>query len=121
MSIFKNKKLLITGGTGSFGHAVCKRFMDSEISEIRIFSRDEKKQDDGVTGKPQKIAEEKRSLNSRASPVNGSSSDDSGSFIASLETLDKRFKEAESQAGGKADRKVREDLEDFMAKVLEIA
>ena len=46
MSIFKNKKLLITGGTGSFGHAVCKRFIDSEISEIRIFSRDEKKQDD---------------------------------------------------------------------------
>jgi UDP-glucose 4-epimerase len=38
--------LLITGGTGSFGHAVLKRFVDSDISEIRIFSRDEKKQDD---------------------------------------------------------------------------
>lgn len=44
--IFKNKSLLITGGTGSFGHAVLKRFLNSEISEIRIFSRDEKKQDD---------------------------------------------------------------------------
>jgi UDP-N-acetylglucosamine 4,6-dehydratase/5-epimerase len=38
--------LLITGGTGSFGHAVLRRFLDSEVSEIRIFSRDEKKQDD---------------------------------------------------------------------------
>lgn len=44
--MFKNKVLLITGGTGSFGNAVLKRFLDSEISEIRIFSRDEKKQDD---------------------------------------------------------------------------
>jgi len=44
--MFKNKKLLITGGTGSFGNAVLKRFLDSDISEIRIFSRDEKKQDD---------------------------------------------------------------------------
>lgn len=44
--MFKNKILLITGGTGSFGNAVLKRFLDSEISEIRIFSRDEKKQDD---------------------------------------------------------------------------
>jgi UDP-N-acetylglucosamine 4,6-dehydratase/5-epimerase len=44
--MFKNKTLLITGGTGSFGHAVMKRFLDTEIKEIRIFSRDEKKQDD---------------------------------------------------------------------------
>lgn len=42
----KNKTLLITGGTGSFGNAVLKRFLDTEIGEIRIFSRDEKKQDD---------------------------------------------------------------------------
>ncbi len=46
MSIFKDKILLITGGTGSFGNAVLRRFLDSEIKEIRIFSRDEKKQDD---------------------------------------------------------------------------
>jgi UDP-N-acetylglucosamine 4,6-dehydratase len=46
MNEFTNKKLLITGGTGSFGGAVLKRFLDTEISEIRIFSRDEKKQDD---------------------------------------------------------------------------
>ncbi len=44
--MFSNKKLIITGGTGSFGNAVLKRFLDTEISEIRIFSRDEKKQDD---------------------------------------------------------------------------
>ena len=44
--MFKNKILLITGGTGSFGNAVLKRFVDSELKEIRIFSRDEKKQDD---------------------------------------------------------------------------
>lgn len=44
--MFKNKTLLITGGTGSFGNAVLKRFLDSDIKEIRIFSRDEKKQDD---------------------------------------------------------------------------
>lgn len=43
---FKNKTLLITGGTGSFGKAVLRRFVDSELKEIRIFSRDEKKQDD---------------------------------------------------------------------------
>jgi UDP-glucose 4-epimerase len=43
---FTNKTLLITGGTGSFGNAVLKRFLDSDIKEIRIFSRDEKKQDD---------------------------------------------------------------------------
>lgn len=44
--MFKDKILLITGGTGSFGNAVLKRFLDTNISEIRIFSRDEKKQDD---------------------------------------------------------------------------
>ena len=44
--MFKGKTLLITGGTGSFGNAVLKRFLDTEIKEIRIFSRDEKKQDD---------------------------------------------------------------------------
>lgn len=43
---FKNKTLLITGGTGSFGNAVLNRFLNTDISEIRIFSRDEKKQDD---------------------------------------------------------------------------
>lgn len=46
MSIFNNKILLITGGTGSFGNAVLNRFLTSDIKEIRIFSRDEKKQDD---------------------------------------------------------------------------
>jgi UDP-N-acetylglucosamine 4,6-dehydratase len=46
MVIFQNKILLITGGTGSFGNAVLKRFLDTNIKEIRIFSRDEKKQDD---------------------------------------------------------------------------
>lgn len=46
MSIFAGKKLLITGGTGSFGNAVLKRFLNTDIGEIRIFSRDEKKQDD---------------------------------------------------------------------------
>ena len=46
MSVFKDKVLLITGGTGSFGNAVLRRFLDSDIKEIRIFSRDEKKQDD---------------------------------------------------------------------------
>lgn len=44
--MFKNKTLLITGGTGSFGNAVLKRFLETDIKEIRIFSRDEKKQDD---------------------------------------------------------------------------
>lgn len=44
--MFKNKTLLITGGTGSFGNAVMQRFLQTEIKEIRIFSRDEKKQDD---------------------------------------------------------------------------
>lgn len=46
MSLFKDKTLLITGGTGSFGNAVLKRFINTDIGEIRIFSRDEKKQDD---------------------------------------------------------------------------
>ena len=46
MSIFRDKVLLITGGTGSFGNAVLRRFLDSGLREIRIFSRDEKKQDD---------------------------------------------------------------------------
>lgn len=44
--MFKDKVLMITGGTGSFGNAVLKRFLDSDLKEIRIFSRDEKKQDD---------------------------------------------------------------------------
>ena len=44
--MFSNKSLLITGGTGSFGNAVLRRFLDTDISEIRVFSRDEKKQDD---------------------------------------------------------------------------
>lgn len=46
MSLFKDKTLLITGGTGSFGNAVLNRFLRTDIGEIRIFSRDEKKQDD---------------------------------------------------------------------------
>ena len=46
MSIFAGKTLMITGGTGSFGNAVLNRFLDTDIGEIRIFSRDEKKQDD---------------------------------------------------------------------------
>ena len=45
-TIFKDKTLLITGGTGSFGHTVLKHFLTTDIGEIRIFSRDEKKQDD---------------------------------------------------------------------------
>lgn len=45
-SMFRDKILLITGGTGSFGNAVLRRFLDSDIAEVRIFSRDEKKQDD---------------------------------------------------------------------------
>ena len=44
--MFKDKTLLITEGTGSFGNAVIKKFLDTGIKEIRIFSRDEKKQDD---------------------------------------------------------------------------
>ena len=46
MSLFANKTLLITGGTGSFGNAILNRFLNTDIGEIRIFSRDEKKQDD---------------------------------------------------------------------------
>jgi UDP-N-acetylglucosamine 4,6-dehydratase/5-epimerase len=45
-SVFKDRTLLVTGGTGSFGNAVLRRFLDSDVAEIRIFSRDEKKQDD---------------------------------------------------------------------------
>lgn len=44
--MFTDKTLLITGGTGSFGNAVLRRFLDSDLREIHIFSRDEKKQDD---------------------------------------------------------------------------
>ena len=46
MSLFKDKTLMITGGTGSFGNAVLTRFLHTDIGEIRVFSRDEKKQDD---------------------------------------------------------------------------
>ena len=46
MGLLTNKILLITGGTGSFGNAVLNRFLTTDIGEIRIFSRDEKKQDD---------------------------------------------------------------------------
>ena len=46
MSLFTDKILLITGGTGSFGNAVLSRFLQTDIGEIRILSRDEKKQDD---------------------------------------------------------------------------
>ncbi len=46
VTMFKDRTLLITGGTGSFGHAVLDRFLETDIGEIRIFSRDEKKQDD---------------------------------------------------------------------------
>lgn len=44
--MFKDKVLLITGGTGSFGNAVLDKFLETDIKEIRIFSRDEKKQED---------------------------------------------------------------------------
>ena len=46
MISFQNQTLLITGGTGSFGNAVLRRFLTTDIAEIRILSRDEKKQDD---------------------------------------------------------------------------
>ncbi len=46
MGVYSNKTLLITGGTGSFGHTVLKHFLNTDIGQIRIFSRDEKKQDD---------------------------------------------------------------------------
>lgn len=45
-NMFKDKIILITGGTGSFGNAVMKRFLNTDIKEIRVFSRDEKKQDE---------------------------------------------------------------------------
>ena len=45
-TVFKDKTLMITGGTGSFGNTVLKHFMNTDLAEIRIFSRDEKKQDD---------------------------------------------------------------------------
>ena len=44
--MFADKVLMITGGTGSFGHAVLERFLQTDVREIRIFSRDEKKQED---------------------------------------------------------------------------
>ncbi len=44
--MFTGKTLLITGGTGSFGNAVLRRFLDTQVKEIRVFSRDEKKQED---------------------------------------------------------------------------
>lgn len=46
LDIFKDKVLLVTGGTGTFGNAVVRRFLNTDIREIRVFSRDEKKQDD---------------------------------------------------------------------------
>ena len=46
MGLFTGKTLMITGGTGSFGNAVLNRFLKTDIGEIRVFSRDEKKQDD---------------------------------------------------------------------------
>ena len=46
MKEFRGKKLLITGGNGSFGNAVLRKVLDSEFDEVRVFSRDEKKQDD---------------------------------------------------------------------------
>ena len=57
MKIFTNKTLLITGGTGSFGNAVLNRFLKTDIGEIRIFSRDEKKQDDMRHEFPAKMPE----------------------------------------------------------------
>lgn len=57
MSIFKDKTLLITGGTGSFGNAVLDQFLKSDLKEIRIFSRDELKQDN-MRHKYQQIAPE---------------------------------------------------------------
>ena len=46
MSLFKDKTLMITSGTGSFGNVVLNRFLNTDVGEIRVFSRDEKKQDD---------------------------------------------------------------------------
>ena len=55
--MFKNKSLLITGGTGSFGNAVLKRFLESDIAEIRIFSRDEGDGPQGFDGPKGHVAE----------------------------------------------------------------
>ena len=55
--MFSQKTLLITGGTGSFGNAVLNRFLNTDIGEIRIFSRDEKKQDDMRHAFQQKMSE----------------------------------------------------------------
>ena len=81
MSIFKDKTLMITGGTGSFGNAVLKRFLLTDIKEIRIFSRDEKKQDDmrheyqvrypGTAGKIKFYIGDVRSLESVRSAMPG--------------------------------------------------
>ena len=61
MSIFAGKTLMITGGTGSFGNAVLNRFLQTDIKEIRIFSRDEKKQD--VRGEKRCVSKFGRSEN----------------------------------------------------------
>ena len=66
--MFKNKNLLITGGTGSFGNAVLKRFLNSDVNEIRVLSRDEKKQNDMRT-----VPNSGLHGNSPASPVAGES------------------------------------------------
>ncbi|MBO4428230.1 MAG: polysaccharide biosynthesis protein [Bacteroidales bacterium] len=81
MSIFKDKTLMITGGTGSFGNAVLRRFLRTDIGEIRIFSRDEKKQDDmrheyqakypDVASKTKFYIGDVRSLESCRSAMNG--------------------------------------------------
>lgn len=81
MSNFKDKTLLITGGTGSFGNAVLNRFLQTDIGEIRIFSRDEKKQDDmrhlfqakypEVSGKIKFFIGDVRDLSSIKSAMNG--------------------------------------------------
>ena len=60
--MFENKVLLITGGTGSFGNAVTKKFLLSQIKEIRILSRDEKKQDDMRHEYQQKYSEYAKKL-----------------------------------------------------------
>ena len=60
--MFKDKILLITGGTGSFGNAVLNRFLQTDIKEIRIFSRDEKKQDDMRHEYQTKYPEESRKI-----------------------------------------------------------
>ena len=77
--MFKNKTLLITGGTGSFGNAVLKKFINTDFKEIRIFSRDEKKQEDmRISLENQKIkfylgdVRDYRSINSAMEGVAGS-------------------------------------------------